>query len=60
MNLIQSAKNFARDEEGAAAIEYALIAALIAMAITVGATALGSGINAFFSKIATKLAAITF
>jgi pilus assembly protein Flp/PilA len=46
---------FLKDESGATAIEYGLIAALIAMAIIVGATALGTSINDKFSKIATKL-----
>ncbi len=55
LNLIQQ---FLKDEDGAAAIEYALIAALIAMAIVVGATALGGSINSFFSGIATDLNAI--
>jgi pilus assembly protein Flp/PilA len=56
--MLTTFKQFLQDEEGAAAIEYALIAALIAMAIVVGATALGGGINSFFSAIATDLAAI--
>ena len=38
---------FVKDESGAAAIEYALIAALIALAIVGGATALGSGISRY-------------
>ncbi len=60
MNLIPTARRFIRDEEGVAAIEYALIAALIAMGITVGASALGTGISDFFARVATRLAAITF
>jgi pilus assembly protein Flp/PilA len=48
-------KNFCNDESGATAIEYGLIAALIALAIIVGAGALGNSINAKFSAIATKL-----
>ena len=51
-------KQFLKDEEGAAAIEYALIAALIAMAIAVGAGLLGTSINDFFTGIAGKLDAI--
>ena len=35
-------KNFWKDEEGATAIEYGLIAGLIAVGIVVGATALGT------------------
>ena len=46
---------FIRDESGATAIEYGLIAALIALAIITGAGALGNSINAKFTKIGTTL-----
>lgn len=46
---------FAKDESGATAIEYGLIAALIALAIMVGATALGNALNAKFDSIATSV-----
>ena len=48
-------KNFLNDEEGATAIEYGLIAGLIAVGIIVGATALGGGLNKLFDDIAKKL-----
>ncbi|OWW20571.1 Flp family type IVb pilin [Noviherbaspirillum denitrificans] len=48
-------KRFLKDEEGAVAIEYALLAALIAIVIAVGATALGNQLCAFFNGIATWL-----
>ena len=48
-------KNFLNDEEGATAIEYGLIAGLIAVGIIAGATALGGGLNTLFENIATKL-----
>ena len=48
-------KKFIRDESGATAIEYGLIAALIALAIVVGAGALGNGLNTKFKAIASKL-----
>jgi pilus assembly protein Flp/PilA len=47
---------FMQDESGAAAIEYALIAVLIALAIIGGATALGTSINDKLQGIATSLA----
>ena len=40
-----------RDEDGATAIEYGLIASLIAVAIIAGAKALGTSINAMFSNL---------
>jgi pilus assembly protein Flp/PilA len=43
---------FVKDESGATAIEYGLIAALIALAIIVGAGALGTALNKQFSTIA--------
>ena len=46
---------FAKDESGATAIEYGLIAALIAVAIIAGAGALGTTINTKFGTIATKI-----
>lgn len=46
---------FVKDESGATAIEYGLIAALIALAIMVGATSLGTALNAKFTYIASKL-----
>jgi pilus assembly protein Flp/PilA len=47
---------FVKDESGATAIEYGLIAGLIAVGIVVGATALGTNLNGLFTRIATRLA----
>lgn len=46
---------FVKDESGATAIEYGLIAALIALAIMVGAGALGSSLNNKFQAISDKV-----
>lgn len=46
---------FKDDESGATAIEYGLIAALIAIAIIAGAGALGNALNKQFNSIATEL-----
>ena len=48
---------FAKDESGATAIEYGLIATLIGVAIIVGATALGGKLNDVFQGISTKMVA---
>jgi pilus assembly protein Flp/PilA len=53
---VSRVKSFLREEEGVTAIEYALIAALIAVVIIVGATAVGTNINVMFSYIAGQLA----
>jgi pilus assembly protein Flp/PilA len=42
-------------ESGVTAIEYGLIASLIALAIIVGATALGTNLNGLFTYIAGKV-----
>ncbi|TPP09352.1 Flp family type IVb pilin [Rhizobium glycinendophyticum] len=46
---------FVRDESGATAIEYGLIAALISVALITGATTLGSALNTQFNTLAGKL-----
>ena len=52
MKLVQFVKSFLREEDGAAAIEYGLIAALIAVAIIVGAGLLGTNLNGIFTRLA--------
>jgi len=47
---------FLKDESGATAIEYGLIAALIAVAIIGAVTAVGNATNAKFNYVAGKLA----
>jgi pilus assembly protein Flp/PilA len=46
---------FVKDESGATAIEYGLIAALIALAIMVGAGAVGNALDEKFQGIADTL-----
>ena len=51
-------KIFARlmkDESGATAIEYGLIAALISVALITGATALGGSLNNIFTSLGTQM-----
>ena len=43
------------EESGATAIEYGLIAALIAVAIIASVTAVGSALNVTFNSVATSL-----
>jgi pilus assembly protein Flp/PilA len=47
----------AKDESGATAIEYGLIATLIGVAIILGAAALGTQLNSVFQGVSTKLVA---
>ena len=53
--LATMARNFVREEDGVTAIEYGLLAALIAVAITVGANLLGQNLNNLFNAIANCL-----
>jgi pilus assembly protein Flp/PilA len=46
---------FLKDESGATAIEYGLIAALISVALIAGASTLGGALNNQFKNIAGKL-----
>lgn len=46
---------FFGDKSGATAIEYGLIAALIAVAIIAGITAVGTQLNTAFTNISTKI-----
>jgi pilus assembly protein Flp/PilA len=52
MNLIS---RFIRDESGATAIEYGLIAALIAVVIITGVTAVGTNLSTTFDSLSTSL-----
>ncbi len=53
---MKSIVRFYKDEEGVTAIEYGLLASLIALAIIVGAQLLGTNLNALFNYIAGKVA----
>jgi pilus assembly protein Flp/PilA len=46
---------FAKNDSGAAAIEYGLIAALISVAIIAAATAVGTNLAAVFTAVSTAL-----
>ena len=47
---------FLKDESGATAIEYGLIAALVAVVLVTALTALGGQLSTTFNTITTKLA----
>ena len=46
------AKKFLKNENGATAIEYGLIAALIAVVIVGGVTLIGTNLSALFTSVA--------
>ena len=53
----QFLKSFAKNESGATAIEYGLIAAGIAVAIIAAVNAVGTDLPGLFGRVSTKLKA---
>jgi pilus assembly protein Flp/PilA len=53
--MLRLTKKFLRDESGATAIEYGLIAALIAVVIITAVTAVGTNLSGTFNTIAGKV-----
>lgn len=54
-NILRTLQALHNEESGQDLIEYALVAALIALAATAGMTALAGSINSAFSKIGSQL-----
>jgi pilus assembly protein Flp/PilA len=52
---MQTLKKFMLDETGATAIEYGLIASLIAVTIIGAVSALGNGLTATFNEVTNNL-----
>ena len=55
MNLQSLFSRLVRDEQGQDLIEYALLATFVALVAIVGATALGSALNNWYSKVASNV-----
>ena len=53
--MFKTLKIFAKDESGATAIEYGLIAALIAVGLIAALSALGSSLQTIFNKVSSEL-----
>lgn len=51
--MVRTAKHFLHDESGAASIEYAMLAAVIALALAIGAESMGQDICALFNGVGT-------
>lgn len=54
--MVWGLKRFKRDEDGATAIEYALIASIVGLGIVSGLQLLPPALNALFASIVTILA----
>lgn len=48
-------RRFFREEQGVTAVEYGLIAALVAVAIIGAVTTLGTNLTGLFNKVATNV-----
>jgi pilus assembly protein Flp/PilA len=53
--IIKPVRRFVRDESGATAIEYALIASGIAVAIATTVVSLGSSVKGLYGSVATAM-----
>jgi len=53
--LVKAARTLAFDRSGVTALEYGLIAALIAGVIIVGVTSLGTNLGSLFTKLASSV-----
>ena len=51
-NIIEKIKSFHSNEDGLETIEYALMAALVAIAIIIGAQAMGTAANVKYTSVA--------
>lgn len=54
-HLIRSGMRFLKDDSGATAIEYAIIAGLLSIVIVAAVNSLGSSVNARFESVSTAL-----
>ena len=57
MQIVQMFQQFARDEEGANAIEYGLVAAVVAVGLVAALTTLKGSIGDFLAAVGTKIGA---
>ncbi|BAH74129.1 Flp family type IVb pilin [Solidesulfovibrio magneticus] len=53
--MLTAITQFIRDEEGATAVEYGLMAALIAAVIITAVTSIGTNLTTTFNTVATSL-----
>ena len=56
--MVKAMVRFLKEEEGATAIEYGLIAALISVAIIIGAGAVGTAVNDTFNNVAGTMTGV--
>ena len=57
MRALSAIKEFLKSEDAATAVEYAVLLAMILVAIIVGVTSAGGGVSAWWANIKTKITA---
>jgi pilus assembly protein Flp/PilA len=50
---------FAESDDGVTAIEYALLAGLIAVVIVLAVASVGAGVNSLFTRVSDQVTAVT-
>lgn len=55
--MLKAIRSFAKDESGATAIEYGLIAALVSVAAIGALTAMGTSLSGMFNTVSSSLSA---
>ena len=53
--IVEKVQNFFHDQDGATAIEYAILAGVISIVIVAGATAIGGAVQVPFTTVSTVL-----
>ncbi len=54
--IIKSIRRFFSDEDGPASVEYAVMVALIAVVVTLGARAMGTSVTEIYNGVAVEIA----
>lgn len=57
MSVLKTARRFILSEDATTAVEYAVLLAMILIAIIVGVTSAGGGVSAWWGNIKTKVEA---
>jgi pilus assembly protein Flp/PilA len=57
-NMLKDMLRKLKEQKGATAVEYGLMVALIAVAITIAVTALGTNLSSLFDSVSTTLTSV--
>jgi pilus assembly protein Flp/PilA len=57
MRLLSAIKRFLNSDDGTTAVEYAVLLAMILIALVIGVTSAGGGVSTWWTNIKTKVTA---